>query len=41
MKTKSRYEVIAELEDKKRRLILERDSFPDQKRAGANPVVPI
>ena len=26
---KSRYEVVAELEEKKRRLIQERDSFPD------------
>lgn len=30
METKSRYEVIAELEDKKRSLIQERDSFPDK-----------
>lgn len=30
MKTKSRYEVIAELEQQKRQLILERDSFPDK-----------
>ena len=28
--TKSRYEVIAELEDKKRRMIQERESFPDK-----------
>jgi len=30
METKSRYEVIAELEDKKRSLIKERDSFADK-----------
>lgn len=30
METKSRYEVIAELEDKKRNLIRERDSFESQ-----------
>lgn len=30
MDTKSRYEVIAELEEKKRTLILERDSFDDK-----------
>lgn len=29
METKSRYEVIADLEDKKRHMIVERDSFPD------------
>ena len=29
---KSRYEVIAELEEKKRRLIFERESFPDKVR---------
>lgn len=28
METKSRYEMIAEMEDKKRNLILQRDSFP-------------
>jgi len=28
--TKSRYEVIAELEDKKRNLIQEKESFPDR-----------
>ena len=33
METKSRYEVICELEDKKRNLILERDSFEDQVRS--------
>ena len=27
--TKSRYEVISELEDRKRKLIMERDGFPD------------
>ena len=30
MKTKSRYEVIADLEKQKRDLIIERDSFPDK-----------
>ena len=30
METKSRYEVISDLEDKKRALILERDSFEEQ-----------
>lgn len=29
MDIKSRYEVISELEEKKRKLIVERDSFPD------------
>jgi len=33
METKSRYEVIAELEAKKRNLILERESFADKVRA--------
>lgn len=33
METKSRYEVIAELEDKKRNLILQRDALPDKLKA--------
>ena len=33
METKSRYEVIAELEQQKRKLILERDSFEDKVKA--------
>ena len=32
METKSRYEVIADLEQQKRSLIRERDSFPDKVR---------
>lgn len=33
METKSRYEVISDLEAQKRNLIMERDSYPDKIRA--------
>lgn len=38
METKSRYEIIGELESKKRRLIQERESFPDKIRAGQREI---